>query len=82
MESDLNCYLDSDFIETITDRDKTSYLKSMLNDPGEIESFVNELEEENSVLVLIFESAINSDSFEFNDTPKLKYKGEFESTLD
>ena len=81
MANDLDCFLDSDFIETITDSNKTEYLKSMLEVPSKINATESELNSEKSVLVLIFEKAINSEDFSFGDTPKLKYKGVFESIL-
>ena len=79
MESDLNCYLDGDFIETITDKDKFDYLCGILEDPENVKHLKSELE--SKTLILIFENAIDSENAELKSTEKIEYKGVFESTL-
>ena len=78
MESDLNCYLDGDFIETITDN-KYQYLCGMIENPENVKHLEKELEK--MELILIFEQAINSKNAELKSTDRIEYKGVFESTL-
>ena len=83
MQADLNCHLDSDFIETIPSHktDVVRYLKSMVKNPLEVEPIINEFEDKETVLILIFEDAISGNEKQFDDTKKMKYLGEYESTL-
>ena len=43
MKSDLNCYLDGDFIETITEDNKFEYLCGMIQNPESIKHLKTEL---------------------------------------
>ena len=79
MESDLNCYLDGDFIETITDDNEFQYLCGMIENPKNVKHLKTELDKKE--LILIFEKAINSKNAEFKSTDRIEYKGFFESTL-
>jgi len=79
MESDLNCYLDGDFIETITDDNEFEYLCGMIENPKNVKHLKTELDKKE--LILIFEKAINSKNAEFKSTDRIEYKGFFESTL-
>ncbi|WP_035337466.1 hypothetical protein [Dokdonia sp. PRO95] len=79
MKSDLNCYLDGDFIETITEGNKFEYLCGMIQNPESIKHLKTELNKK--VLVLIFEKGINSQKSKLKSTEVLEYIGVFESTL-
>lgn len=81
MRKDLDCYMDSDFIETITDGDMHAYLGSMLKESSQADSFKERLEKPNACMVLIFEEAIRGEELSFRDTEKLSYLGAFESSL-
>lgn len=80
MESDFNCYLDSDFIETITEN-KFDYLKGIIKGSEEILHLEAKLNQPNSVLILIFEKAINSTDYQFKSTNKIDYYGAFINNL-
>lgn len=80
MRSDLDCYLDSDFIETI-DGNKFEYLQGIVKDSSVIEKYKDELNQTDSILVLIFDQAIDFQKSEFKSTPKLKYIGYYESSV-
>ncbi|EWH09373.1 hypothetical protein KLA_17294 [Cellulophaga geojensis KL-A] len=79
MESDLKCYLDGDFIETITDENKFEYLCGMIENSEDIKHLKTELK--GKELILIFEKAINSENAELKSTDRIEYKGVYESTL-
>ncbi|AWH74940.1 hypothetical protein DCS32_12425 [Dokdonia sp. Dokd-P16] len=79
MKSDLNCYLDGDFIETITEGDKFEYLCGMIQNPKNVRHLKSELDKK--ALILIFEKAIDSNKSKLKSTEILEYKGVFESTL-
>lgn len=80
MRSDLDCYLDSDFIETI-DGNKFEYLQSVVKDSKGLAVYEDELKQTDSILVLIFDQAIDFQKSEIKSTPKLKYIGYYESTI-
>ena len=51
MKSDLNCYLDGDFIETITDENKFEYLCGMIENPENVKHLKHELENKELIII-------------------------------
>ncbi len=79
MATDLNCLLDSDFIETITDN-KFEYLSHIIKEPKYIETLKYELNSKNSTLILIFDNAISKNK-KLYSTNVVKYFGCFKSLI-
>lgn len=80
METDLNCTLDEDFIETITE-DQFNYLNSIVQQPERIKKWETKLASSKAILVLIFEQAISLQNEPLKSTETIQYIGCFESTI-
>jgi hypothetical protein len=83
MRNDLNCYMDSDFIETITDKVKLKYFKGLVNDLQLINKYSELLRIEKSALILIFDLALseNEKNIEMKSTNKMEYIGKFPTMI-
>ncbi len=85
MKADLGItYLDSDFIETIADRDgldRYGYLANKLQEPADIERIRRLAGPEANILVLIFKQALGGFPAKLKSTPRLTYCGEFACTI-
>lgn len=82
LQSDLKCQLDPDFIETLTEGNNYEYIKSILLTPENIEDLKIQLDDVKLTVILIFQKAIESDTFKFENTNQFKYLGEFNTNLD
>ena len=82
MRDDLNCFLDADFIETITDANKFSYLKSIVKEPEKVKNLESNLQSTKSTLILIFDKAIGTENVKMKSTNRIDYKGEFKCVME
>jgi len=81
MRTDLDVYLDSDFIETIDGPDRYTYLQGMLVDGAEIQSIRERAPASANMLVLIFHQALGGFPALMSSTPRLTYCGEWACSL-
>jgi hypothetical protein len=83
MRDDLNCYIDSDFIETITDEIKLKYFESLVEDNRLAKQYSKLLSIEESALILIFDLALDESekNIEMKSTDKMEYIGRFPTVI-
>jgi len=82
MRTDLGgVYLDHDFIEVIDDveshTNRYDYLRSMLNQPDDIDLIRQRAGSQANILVLVFSEALGGFEAEMRSTPRVTYCGEF-----
>lgn len=77
LRTDLDIYLDSDFIETIDGDERYSYLESLVEHKGSILEIRDRAPEEANIVVLVFGEALGGYSAEVKSTEKLTYCGEY-----
>lgn len=83
MRDDLNCYLDSDFIETITDEFKLEYFGDLVKNDSLTSQYSELLNSQKSVLILIFDLALHESekNIEMKSTQKMEYVGKFPTEI-
>jgi hypothetical protein len=74
LRSDLDGYLDSDFIETITGPERYSYLEKLLVTRGDL-ARIMAVDPEANTRVLIFQEALGGFEVEMKSTERLSYCG-------
>ena len=83
MRDDLNCHLDSDFIETITDEIKLKYFSSLVKNDSLASQYSKLLNSEKSALILIFDLALHESEkdIEMKSTENMEYIGKFPTEI-
>lgn len=77
LASDLNCYLDADFIETIDGEDRFEYLSSLGLHPENIRYIKDKSPSHYNILLLIFHEALGGLPVTLSSTNLLLYLGRF-----
>jgi hypothetical protein len=80
LRSDLDVYLDSDFIEVILAPGQYSYLQSLLLDRQDADR-ITQIDPDANTLVLVFREALGGFDAAMKSTPSLTYCGEFACDL-
>lgn len=78
LRSELGCYLNSDFIETIFGDRRLEYLSSLLKDKQDVEQIQSQLDTSTNVLVLLFPGTLGGFPATMKSTSRLRYCGEFD----
>lgn len=83
MRDDLNCYLDSDFIETITDEIKLKYFGGLVKNDSLTRQYSKLLSNQKSALILIFDSALHESEkdIKMKSTERMEYIGKFPTEI-
>lgn len=83
MRDDLNCYLDSDFIETITDEFKLEYFNGLVKNESTTSQYSELLSSQKSALILIFDLALHESekNIEMKSTDRMKYIGKYSTVI-
>jgi hypothetical protein len=80
MRTDLDAYLDSDFIETVTGSDRDGYLGKILVNPDDLQ-LITSASPDADTLILIFKEALGGFEATMKSTPRMTYCGEFHCDL-
>lgn len=83
MRDDLNCYLDSDFIETISEEIKLNYFEGIVKNKSVTNPYSELLSSENSALILIFDLALHESekNHQMKSTSRMEYIGKFPTVI-